>query len=351
MTAHMPVGKNETATSPDLSVLVVAEGDGQGLVDLIGGYRAALDGMDLSYEVLLLFDHAAQPLAALAQEIAQSWPQLDLSPQRPWTDDDTALRLGIKRAAGGSILVLPGWPEIDPAGIPDLVAALDDADMVAAERQGLALSGWHRLRSRMIQGMLGLLFKTRIRDVFCRARAGQADAMRKVSELGVRQHFLPVVAMSEGYHVAEVPVSAVPDPDGARVYRFKPLAHISALVDILTLYVGLKFLKRPLRFFGSVGVPMILLGSLAILVVVLQRLFFETALADRPAMVFAVMLLVLGIQIVALGLVGEIIIFASSRRIRDYEIDTIIRGRLPEGSEALDPAPDPAMGELGETKL
>ena len=78
------------------------------------------------------------------------------------------------------------------------------------------------------------------------------------------------------------------------------------------------------------------------LFLVSQRLFFEYPLGDRPALVFAVLLLVLGIQIVALGLVGEIIIFASTRRLRTYEIDTIIRGRLPEDAADLPPAPAPS---------
>ncbi|MFW5869213.1 MAG: glycosyl transferase family 2, partial [Armatimonadota bacterium] len=93
-------------------------------------------------------------------------------------------------------------------------------------------------------------------------------------------------------------------------------------------YIGLKFLRRPLRFFGAIGLPLAALGALVTAYLVVERLLFGEPLADRPALVFSVMMVVLGVQIVALGLIGEIVIFSSTRRMRTYEIDTIIRGRL-----------------------
>jgi len=96
----------------------------------------------------------------------------------------------------------------------------------------------------------------------------------------------------------------------------------------------LKFLRRPLRFFGSIGLPIFLLGTLATAVLVTQK-FFGEPLADRPALIFAVLMVVLGIQIVAIGLVGEIIIFANSRRMKQYAVRDIIR----QGNAAV-PYPD-----------
>ncbi|MCR9089540.1 MAG: glycosyl transferase family 2 [Rhodobacteraceae bacterium] len=342
MTMHTSVDSGDTKIAPDLSVIVIAEGDGKGLADLLSGYRAAIDALGQTYELLFVFDHASKPLAATAAEIAADWPEFTTSPQRPWVDEDAALKFAIERTTGANILTLPGWPEIDPSSIGDLVAALDTADVAAGQRTNLTLSGLQKLRARILQGMVGMLFKKRFADIFCRARAGHSEVLRDVAELGVRQHFLPLVAATEGYRVQEVPVRAAPKAATAQLYQFKPFAHVSALVDLLTLFVGLKFLKRPLRFFGSVGVPLIAVGTLMTLFLVIQRLFFEYPLGDRPALVFAVLLLVLGIQIVALGLVGEIIIFASTRRLRTYEIDTIIRGRLPDDAADLPPAPDPS---------
>ena len=96
-------------------------------------------------------------------------------------------------------------------------------------------------------------------------------------------------------------------------------------MDALMLYVVLKFLRRPMRFFGAIGLPIFLLGLLTTAVLVGYRIFGSTALADRPVLIFSVLMIVLGIQIIGLGLVGEIIIFAQSRRMKQYTVRSIQR--------------------------
>jgi hypothetical protein len=79
-----------------------------------------------------------------------------------------------------------------------------------------------------------------------------------------------------------------------------------------------------LRFFAMIGVPILLIGIGYTAVLAIERLVFGEGLADRPALVLAVLLVVLGIQVLALGLIGEIIIFVSGKRNKDYKIEKII---------------------------
>ena len=86
----------------------------------------------------------------------------------------------------------------------------------------------------------------------------------------------------------------------------------------------LKFIHKPLRFFGTAGLPILLIGLAYTGYLGFGRLFFGMPLADRPALILGVLLIVLGIQVIALGLIGEIIIFASGKRIKDYTIEKIL---------------------------
>jgi len=319
-----------------LSVVVAADGDGAGLAKLLARYREALDSRGQAYEFILVFDHRSDGLQTVARQLAEEWPAFVPLPQRPWTGEDTALKLGVDRTVGEVILTLPAWSEVAPSAIHDLLDGMATADMVTGKRTTLERSGLQKLRAAGIHWLLRVLFQQRFDDVFCRARAGRREVFLRSAEMGVRQHFLPLIAASEGYEVHELSLALDDHSDAPPVYRFKPNAHFGAVADVLTLFVALKFLKRPLRFFGAIGVPMIFLGLLLTMILVMERLVFGTALGDRPALVFSIMMLVLGLQIVALGLVGEIIIFSASRRMRSYEIDHIIRGR-PEASE-IDPA-------------
>lgn len=65
-------------------------------------------------------------------------------------------------------------------------------------------------------------------------------------------------------------------------------------------------------------------GGVAITVMVIQRLFFETALGDRPALLLAALLVVLGVQLLALGLVGELIIYIHARDLKEYTVKEIV---------------------------
>ena len=106
---------------------------------------------------------------------------------------------------------------------------------------------------------------------------------------------------------------------------------VGVLLDILALYLVLKFTKKPLRFFGMIGLPILFVGLLSSGGLAIARLAYGVPLADRPALILAVLLIVLGIQILALGLIGELVIFASGRRIKEYTIERIVGTvRTPE---------------------
>jgi hypothetical protein len=96
------------------------------------------------------------------------------------------------------------------------------------------------------------------------------------------------------------------------------------LLDLLTIFFLIKFTRKPLRFFGLVGGGLAGFGLVVTLYLVTERLFFNVALADRPALVLSSLLIVLGIQIIAIGLIGEIIIFTHARDLKEYRIDKII---------------------------
>lgn len=301
MTNHetFPTVDDATPPAPDLSVIMVADGDGAGLAALVRRFLDVLDARGQSYEFLLIHEARDTGMRAAIAEIS-SLPGVKTIAPRPWVGLDEAGMDGLRHARGDIVVTLPGWSEIEPAGINTLIDAVGDetgADM-ASGRRGAPASG---VRARLAHGMVRVLFQQQFDDIFCRSRAGRREVFQKVSDLGVRPHFLPLVAVSEGFVVREVDVTPASDAVTPALRRLKPGSHFSALFDLLSLFVALKFLKRPLRFFGAIGMPLVLLGLVITAWLVIARLFFDTPLADRPALVFSVMMLVLGIQIVALG--------------------------------------------------
>lgn len=323
--ARFDMSSEKATDKTMLSAIVVIE-QNQDPTELLSGYRRALDALEIEYELIAVTDARDENLTRIMDQMKADWPQLVFLAKRPWGSDDAALAAAAKRVNGDLVLTLAGWPEIAAGSIGQMLEALGDHDMVVATRSDRAAPEAQGMRTRVLHGMLKFLFGSVVKDVFCRARLIRREVLDDVASFGVRQHFIPTIAAERGYSVVETVVEPVDAQTAADTrFVFKPLGHIRALFDAAALYVVLKFLRRPLRFFGSIGLPIFVIGLISTAALIVGRLFGDTALADRPALIFSVLMIVLGVQIIALGLVGEIIIFANNRRMKQYMVQSVIR--------------------------
>lgn len=308
---------------------IVSADPSQGMIDTVRASRSGLEALEMPYEVICITDGSDQDVVDGLRELGRDWPNLVVLGQRPWAGDDVALAVALRRAKGNIVLTMAGWPEVAPEDLVKLKDALDGAEMVSAIRGDRPDGALHSWRHRRFAGLLSRLFGQSPSDPFCRTRIARKAVLEDVAGFGVRQHFIPVIAGQRGYKLAEIELRGASDTRGtAAKYFFRPSGHVSAFFDAVSLYVVLKFLRRPLRFFGAIGLPLLILGAIAMSVLLIQRLTGE-ALADRPALIIAVLMMVLGVQIFAIGLIGEIIIFSKSRRMKQYAVKDIITQNEP----------------------
>jgi hypothetical protein len=161
-----------------------------------------------------------------------------------------------------------------------------------------------------------------IHDAGCSARAFRRDVIEEIQLYGDLHRFFPVMAHRQGFRVTEIDVAQSEKDMHHRIYA--PGLYVRRLLDLLTIFFLIKFTKKPLRFFGLIGTTVFTLGIFSNLYVIIERLFFDVPLADRPALILSSLLIVLGVQIIAIGLIGEIIIFTHAKDIKEYKIDKII---------------------------
>jgi hypothetical protein len=223
-----------------------------------------------------------------------------------------ALAVGLDHAGGGgTVLTLPAEPQVDPTELPQLVQALDGCDMVVAARAG---GGRGKL-----DWLLRRLLKSPFTDVRSAVRVMRGTVAAELNPYGNQHRFLPLLAQSQGFSVREIQARAAPQP--ARRRRGPGW---SLLLDVLTIWFLLRFLKKPFRFFGGIGLAVLALGGLATLWLVAQRLFWGVPLADRPALILSTLMVVLGLQILAVGLIGELITFAWAKELKDYKVERLV---------------------------
>ena len=233
--------------------------------------------------------------------------------------ESAALSVGFKRARADRILTLVADPQVAPADLPDLVRGLDHADMVVAKRTSGA--GRSVFGAGKMEWALKRLLQSPFADLRCRVRALKKEVGEEIVLYGHQHRFFPLLALRHGFKVVE---QTVRPGDGQPIKDTSSPLDFTLILDVVTVFFLLKFLKKPFRFFGGFGLAVLALGLLATGWLIFARLAFGTALVDRPALILSSLMVVLGVQIIAVGLIGEIVTFAYTKDMREYRIDRII---------------------------
>ena len=251
--------------------------------------------------------------------------------------ESAALTTGFAKARGESIVTLASYFQVEPAGLERAFQEPEDgADLVVGRRHPRIDSLFNRAQSRLFHGIVNHLTRSRFHDLSCGFKVLRKRVARELNLYGGLHRFIPLLALDRGFLVREI---ALPQRQEDRATRyFGTSTYLGRLLDILNIFFLTKFTRTPLRFFGLVGAALFSAGVLIDLVVVIEKVFFATGLSDRALLLFGVLLMVLGVQTLSLGLIGEIIIFTHARNIRDYKIAEVIRGPVRvETAPAVDP--------------
>jgi glycosyltransferase involved in cell wall biosynthesis len=288
--------------------------------DLVSVYRAfarELDRRPEDYEFLFVFDGRFTPppeLIALSRETGR----IKLLRFVREFGETAALRLGIERSRGDLVLTLPAYFQVQPEGIPLLLDAVEaGADMAVANRSPRLDSWLNRAQSRLFHSIVGGVSDQRFHDMACGVRLMRRTVAETLPLYGDLHRFIPALALREGFQVQEVSVAQHPSDARTRVYR--PGVYFRRLLDIAAFFFLAKFTEKPLRFFGLVGSVFLGAGAVLSLVLLVERVEGQ-GIANRPALLLAVLLVALGVQLIGLGLVGEIIVHLRAPHRRAYRV-------------------------------
>ena len=313
-------------TKPELKLLTVIVPVGGRFGDarkLYAEYKAGLAALTIPAEIMFVLDGPRPKFAAQLDELLSAGEQFTILSLTRSFGGAAALMAGVERATGDAIVTLPAYQQIDAQDIRKLVAGLDTADVVVAMRSPRAAGAFDRIRRSVYHRFVRSLTNLRFNDLGCGARAVRRRVFDELDLYGDQHRFLPVIADRLGFRVAEVAVRQSPQDHHERIYR--PREYTRHALDLFSIFFLVRFTKRPLRFFGMLGASTFSIGALLIVYLCAERLLLNEQLADRPALLLAALLVVLGMQIFALGLLGELIIFTHARDLKDYRVEEVIQ--------------------------
>ena len=224
-----------------------------------------------------------------------------------------ALQAGITAASGDIIVTMDADLQDAPEEIPTLVNKLAEGyDLVSGWKQNRQ-DAWHKtLPSWFFNSVVRRTFRIDLHDFNCGLKAYRADVIRRIHLYGELHRYIPVLAKYQGARIAEVRVRHYPRLHGRSKYgggRF-----VKGFLDLVTVMVITKYLKRPLHLFGSFGLLCFAVGSAALGYLGVIWCMGVRPIGNRPLLFYGMLLMILGVQVFSLGVVSELVIHFNRRR-------------------------------------
>ncbi len=311
---------------PEVSVIIpVVERYGD-LQQLFSEYAEELRRLGKRAEFVFVVDNRqreALPVLREVQQVADEDVTLVLLAGQ--FGESAALTVGLSHARADTVINLASYFQVEPSGLRKAFQQLDDgADLIVACRFPRKDSLFNRLQSTVFHWITGAVTSTRFRDISCGFRVLRRDVAEDLKIYGGLHRFIPILALRSGFRVDEIEMPQRSEDLRTRYYGIA--VYLKRILDIGTVLFLVKFTKRPLRFFGLIGLVLSSLGTGLVGYLGVYRLLGLGPIANRPLLLLGVLLIVLGIQILSLGLIGEIIIFTHARAIRDYRVIEVVTG-------------------------
>jgi len=292
---------------------------------LFAEYKAYCDQLSNDIEYIYVVSAERTELTAELKEIQAQNSDMKLIILNRNYGEATAIQAGFSHATGDYILTLPPYKQVKTDELSKLFENIGDFDIALAKRWPRLDSKSNQYQTRIFNKTLQKLSGQKYDDIGCGVRLIKSEVLKEVFMYGDQWRFLPLLSYQIGYHSTEIELTQAGEDSHKRFYS--PGVYLRRLLDLLTIIFLTKFNKKPLRFFGLIGSSSIFISIIGLLYLTFEKLVLDIGMSDRPALVLYSLFLVLGCQLIAIGLVGETVIFTHSKDLKEYRIKKIIGQR------------------------
>ena len=299
--------QNVEETYPlDISVVIPVYQEEGSVQELASRLIEVLDRTGRSFEILFVDDGSSDDTLRILRAASAKDDRIKIVSFRRNFGQTAALAAGFDYARGGIVVTLDGDLQNDPEDIPRLVEKVEEGyDLVSGwrvKRRDPFLS--RRLPSMMANWLISRITGVKLHDYGCTLKAFRHEVVKKVSLYGEMHRFIPAIASGLGVSVAELPVNHRPRTTGASKYGL--FRTVKVVLDLITVKFLLSYSTRPIHIFGLIGLGC---GGLGVLIgawLSFQRLILKMPIGNRPALLLAVLLVLIGVQFITIGLLAEL---------------------------------------------
>ncbi len=304
--------------APDISIIVPVLNEAESLPILRERLIGVLEGMDMPFEIIFIDDGSTDAGRDLMADLARADDRIGLIRFRRNFGKAAALDAGFRAARGRFVITMDADLQDDPDEVPRLIAKLEEGyDLV---------SGWKHVRhdpldktlpSKLFNGVVSWASGIKLHDFNCGLKAYRRETLADLSLYGELHRFIPVLAHWRGFRVTEMPVTHHPRQFGKSKFGAGRL--VKGFLDLMTVMLITRYAGRPLHLFGLIGLILSALGFLCL--AYLTGLWFlgDRPIGNRPLLMLGLLLMVVGVQFISTGLLGEMIRNTAQRRIGEED--------------------------------
>jgi glycosyltransferase involved in cell wall biosynthesis len=320
----------------DISIVIPLLNEEENLEILYSQLVDALEPLDYSCEIIFIDDGSTDGTYPILKKINEEDSRVWVIRFRRNFGQTAAFSAGFHLARGAVVITMDGDLQNDPADIEKLMQKMGEGyDIV---------SGWRihrkdkfitrRLPSQIANALISLVTGVKLHDYGCSLKAYRREVVKNINLYGEMHRFIPALAKWIGITVAEVPVNHFPRRFGKSKYGLGRT--IRVILDLITVKFLLDYATRPIQIFGSLGMLCFSLGTLIGAYLTFIKFVFHEGIRDRPLLSLSVLLIVLGVQLITMGLLGELVVrtYHESQNKPIYVVKELLKpksyGEIPE---------------------
>ena len=266
-------------------------------------------GLNFEYEIIIVDDGSTDGTGTILKEIKLTNQNLHVVSLARNYGQSTALQAGFDHSTGDVLITMDGDLQNDPADIPKIIDVLKnnhEIDLVAGwrkDRQDSILN--RKLPSMFANYLISYTTGIKLRDYGCSLKGYRRELVSKFRLYGEMHRFIPAIAAEVGAKIIEVPVKHHPRITGKSKYGIDRTLRV--ILDLIWIQFSRRYMHRPIHAFGGIGLTMLSAGLLIFLWLFFEKILFGNEIGTRPLLTLGLLLTLLGTQLFAVGLLGELL--------------------------------------------
>lgn len=299
----------------DVSVIIPLLNESKSLPELHQKLAEVVEEHALAAEFIFIDDGSTDGSFQVLESLHATDPRVVVLQFRRNFGKSAALAEGFSYASGKYVVTMDADLQDDPAEIPALIAKLEEGyDLISGWKKERFDPLIKKISSKVFNCVTGKVTGVPLHDMNCGLKIYRREVVTSIEVYGQRHRFLPVLAAQQGFRVGEKVVQHHPRKYGES--KFGPSRFLSGFLDLITLVFLSRYVRQPLHLFGGLGMLSFIVGAAICTLLAFERIFLEVYLSNRPLLFLGILLVIVGIQFISIGLLGEMMTQAQAKETR-----------------------------------